>query len=42
MMNWSLENELRMLIKKQLKIKGVEVPYTKTRIIGAEAIKKEE
>lgn len=34
MMNWTLENELRMLIKKELKVKGVEVPYTKTRIIG--------
>ena len=34
MMNWALENELRMLIKNQLKVKGVEVPYTKTKIIG--------
>ena len=34
MMNWALENELRMLIKNQLKDKGVEVPYTKTKIIG--------
>ncbi|WP_426350983.1 mechanosensitive ion channel family protein [Alloiococcus sp. CFN-8] len=39
MMNWALENELRMLIKNELKVKGVEVPYTKTRIIGEESVK---